>query len=90
MIKVLLIMIAGIVAGYLLRRKEKTIKWLNKSALYIIFLLLFFMGIAVGNNPTIMENLGTIGLKGLILSVFALLGSVMLAWLVYVVWFKNK
>lgn len=83
MITVLLIMIAGIAFGWLIQKRKKVVKFINSSIIWIIFLLLFFMGIAVGGNPEIMQNLPTIGLKGLILSVAAVLGSVILAWAVY-------
>ena len=40
-------------------------------------------GIAVGTNGEIMNNLDTIGLKGLILALGGVSGSVILAWVVY-------
>lgn len=90
MLTIILIMLAGIITGYLLRNKNKLLKTVNKSTLYIIFMLLFFMGISVGSNNTIMRNLDTIGFRGLQLALFTILGSVLLSWLVYIVVFKTK
>jgi len=89
MIKVLIIMAVGIAFGALNRNKQKLIKANNKSTIWIIFLLLFFMGVSVGKNNDIMNNLDTIGLRGLQLAIVAVLGSVLLSWLVYKSFFKN-
>lgn len=89
MLKVLLIMALGIGFGVIFRNKKKIIKVNNKSTIWVIFILLFFMGISVGKNSDIMNNLDTIGLRGLQLAVVAVLGSIVLAWVVYKLFFKN-
>jgi uncharacterized membrane protein YbjE (DUF340 family) len=89
MIKVLIIMSLGIGFGLLLKEKKKLIAGFNKSTLWIIFILLFFMGVSVGNNAEIMQNLDTIGIQGLLLSLASILGSIVLALIVYVAFFKN-
>lgn len=86
---VLIIMTLGMGLGYLLRSKPNVLKMNGKATLWVIFLLLFFMGIGVGSNPKIMENLDTIGLRGLQLALVAVFGSVILSWLVYKLFFKN-
>ena len=86
---VLIIMAVGIGVGDLLRSRKKWLQYANKATLWIIFLLLFFMGISVGNNPQIMENIDTIGLRGLQLALVAVLGSVALSWVVYRFFFKS-
>lgn len=89
MIKVLAIMGVGMLMGLLLRNKKNIVKLNNKSIMFIIFMLLFFMGISVGQNAEIMNNLDTIGLRGLQFAIVAVMGSIMLAWLVYRLFFKN-
>ncbi|PKP09428.1 MAG: DUF340 domain-containing protein [Bacteroidetes bacterium HGW-Bacteroidetes-4] len=86
---VLIIMAVGIGVGYLMRSRKTWLQYTNKATLWIIFLLLFFMGIGVGNNPQIMENLDTIGFRGLQLALVAILGSVVLSWVVYRLFFKS-
>lgn len=89
MLKVLLVMFAGMGLGYLSNKKPKLIKVNNKSIIWIIFALLFFMGVSVGANDEIMNNLDTIGWRGVQLSLVAVLGSVLLSWVVYKLFFKN-
>lgn len=83
-------MTAGIALGLISRNKHKLVSLNNKSTLWVIFLLLFFMGISVGKNNDIMNNLDTIGLRGLQLAFVAVLGSVVLSWFVYKAFFNNK
>ncbi len=90
MIGVLSVMTLGIVLGLAFRSKTKLIQLFNKSTIWIIFILLFFMGISIGKNPTIMENLDTIGLRGLELALVSVIGSSLLSWLVYHLFFKKE
>ena len=90
MLTVIIIMTAGIVTGYFFRKKDKIIKVLNKSLLWIIFLLLFFMGVSVGSNNEVMNNLNTIGVRGLQLAIVTILGSVTLSWVLYQFVLKPK
>lgn len=90
MLTVLIIMTAGILFGYFIRTKKRLVAAINKSTLWVIFLLLFFMGVSVGSNSQVMQNLDTIGLRGLQLAVVTILGSVLLAWLAYLLVFKSK
>lgn len=89
MIEVLIIMSLGMLLGFLFSSKQKFISIINKSTMWIIFALLFFMGISVGINDDIMNNLRTIGLQGFILALVAILGSVVLSWFLYILFFKN-
>ncbi len=83
------IMFGGIGIGYLLR-KIAFLEKLNKSISLTIYLLLFLLGISVGNNDTIMNNLGTLGGEALLIALAATLGSVTAAWGVYHFFFKEK
>ncbi|MDA3890142.1 MAG: LysO family transporter [Salinivirgaceae bacterium] len=90
MLTVILIMLAGIVLGYFLRSKPQLIKVLNKSTIWVIFILLLFMGVSVGSNSEVVNNLDTIGLRGLQLAIVTILGSVLLSWVAYLWVFKTK
>jgi hypothetical protein len=48
------------------------------------------MGLGVGSKPEIIKNLGTIGLDALIISVFAIAGSILMAFLLYRYIFSKK
>lgn len=88
MLVVFSIMIVGIVAGYFLRRVPE-LTFLPRFISIFIFLLLFFLGISVGKNPQIMNNLLSIGGQALIITAGALAGSLALAWLVYKKFFEQ-
>lgn len=89
MFTVIGIMFAGIATGYLLRR----IEWLQKVGKpisYTIFLLLFLLGISVGANKEIVDNLVPLGGQALLLALAGTLGSVLAGWGVYHLFFKER
>ncbi len=79
---VLAIIAIGIVIGSLIRSPKAT-KLFSGLLNYIIYLLLLVMGIVVGGNEHIVNNLSTIGLRALIISSGATLGSITLALILY-------
>lgn len=83
------IMFGGIGTGYLLR-KVAFLQKLNTSISFTIYLLLFLLGISVGNNETIMNNLATLGLEAFLIALAGTTGSVIAAWAVYRFFFKKK
>ena len=54
------IMLTGMLIGYLLRSKRLT--WIHKIITFLIWTLLFLLGIDVGGNETIIKGLPTLGL----------------------------
>ncbi len=78
MLTILGILISGVLLGYLLRGYIP-LKWISKSISVFIYLLLLVLGIAVGSNDLIVNNLTTIGLKGGIIAVSAIIGSLIMA-----------
>lgn len=86
---VILFIFLGILSGYLLRKKaftgdnakmEEVAKWQGRIVTWLIWLLLFLLGIEVGSNERIISALPTLGVEALVLSVAATLGSCLLAW----------
>lgn len=71
------ILLAGFLFGLLLKRRVK----LPTSAITMasICLLLFILGLEIGGNDELLGNLPTMGLTALIVTVLAVLGSVVLA-----------
>lgn len=72
------IMLTGMLLGYLLRSKR--LIWIHKAITILIWLLLFLLGIDVGGNEAIMRGLHTIGLEAFILTLAAVVGSVLASW----------
>ena len=88
MFGVMIVMLSGVLIGYILRN-IRAIPALV-SNIYIIFLLLFVMGLSVGSNPQVIQGLGTLGLLGIAISVVSIAGSVFLSWIVYRHLFKKE
>lgn len=90
MIGVLITMIAGIITGVFIHRKDHLIKINDRLITIAIYVLLFLLGISVGLNKTIVQNIGTLGIQALIITAGAVLGSVLISWVVYRFFFKEK
>mgnify|MGYP001176825213 CR=1 FL=1 len=90
MITVILIMLVGIVVGIWLRTKPKFVLVNDKLITYAIYLLLLLLGISIGSNKIIVANLPILGVKALVITLGAVFGSVLLAWVTYRVFFKPK
>jgi len=90
MITVLVLMTLGIVIGLFVSKYPKIVKGADKLTTWSIYLLLFLLGIGVGLNEKIINNLHTIGLQAMILTFGAVLGSLLLAYLTYTLFFKSK
>jgi len=86
MFKVLALMILGIGVGYIFRKRN--LSFISKVITVLIWILLFVLGLEVGSNPQIVSNLGKLGLDALIITVGALMGSIILAALLWK--FVNK
>lgn len=89
MITVLVLMILGIGIGWILHNKEKILKVSNELTNWAIYLLLFLLGLSVGTNEKILKNFHEIGLQAIIITIFAVMGSVLVSWLVYNLFFKR-
>lgn len=82
-------MFAGIGIGYLFRKVD-LLQSIGQPIQYTIYLLLFILGISVGGNPEIINNLGTLGAQAVLISAASTLGSVSMACVVYSYFFKKK
>lgn len=89
MFTVILITLCGVATGYLLRR----LSWLRHVNLTIaltINIMLFVLGISVGENPLIIRNFARLSGVALAITLAALLGSAIGGWLVWRYVFKGK
>lgn len=90
MFGVMIVMLSGVLIGYILRNIRAIPALVSKINIYIISLLLFVMGLSVGSNPQVIQGLGTLGLLGIAISVVSIAGSVFLSWIVYRHLFKKE
>lgn len=77
MFTVISLMLLGIAAGWLLRRRR--MGFVHPLITGLIWLLLFLLGVEVGGNKRIVQGLHTLGLEALLVAVAATLGSVLAA-----------
>lgn len=82
------IMFTGVAIGYLfknlsfLRNTEKTIS-------YTIILLLFILGLSIGSNKLIIDNLAAFGWQAAVIAFSATCGSILASWMTLKLFFKK-
>lgn len=74
-------MFLGGILGFILRKRK--LKFTSKAIMILICLLLFLLGIEVGMNPDIISGITTIGFEALIITIAAVLGSAVMALLLW-------
>jgi len=89
MLTVIIIMIAGMLLGFFIRKQIKLIKSVDSLISWLIYLLLFGLGISVGINEVILKNIDTILLKVILLTLGAVSGSVIVSYFTYTLFFKK-
>ncbi len=82
-------LLSGVLVGYIMRRIER-ITFIGKIILLFIFLLLFSLGISVGKNEMILNNLSSIGLQALIITIGAVAGSIVMTTIIYNKFFRKE
>jgi len=82
MLPVLIAMISGMSTGYLLRNRRIVFSYLDTVTAWVIRLLLFLLGFGIGVDDLLLAQVPVLGLKGLVLAVSAIIGSVLAARLV--------
>jgi uncharacterized membrane protein YbjE (DUF340 family) len=89
MYEIIGIMVAGGIIGYIFKSKSRFIRLSERIYSLILFLLLFSLGLSVGKNETAMNGISNLGLLSLAIAIAAITGSVVCAWIVYKIFFKN-
>lgn len=75
--------------GFIFRKYKRLSGGLDKAVSYAIYLLLFLLGITVGQNKTIIQNFHLIGLKALLITLASIAGSIVLSALVFHFFFRH-
>jgi uncharacterized membrane protein YbjE (DUF340 family) len=75
MFTVLGCMLVGIIAGFILRKKQ--FKIIQKVLFVLIWLLLFLLGAEIGSNPTVVRQTGKLGFDALLIGAAGTLGSIL-------------
>jgi hypothetical protein len=86
---VLFFLVGGIVIGAIFHKRTWLASVSGKLSMVAIYLLLFALGLKAGSNKVILTHLSSLGLTALMISLFAVTGSVFVAWMVYRYVFKD-
>jgi len=79
MLVVTTILAAGVVLGFVFKNRRRFIDITERTAPWIVWALLLFLGIAVGTNETVAGGLMKIGIQASMISVGGVAGSICLA-----------
>lgn len=77
MLALILLFILGAGLGILLRKRESLAPLMEKLTQLVVCALMVVLGVSVGANPQVMQNLGSLGLQALALTVGAITGSIL-------------
>ena len=78
MLKIVAIMLSGMAVGFLLRKQQ--LRVVPHAVTVLIWLLLFFLGVEVGENPQVINGISSLGLEALWLSLTGIVGTVLFSW----------
>ena len=81
------LMLAGMLLGFLLRKRQLSV--ISKAITSLIWMLLFLLSIEVGSNEQIIKGIHTLGLEAFVLTIGGLLGSVIAAWVLWKILYKK-
>ena len=81
MFTVILLMLCGMAAGRFLRGRGRSV--VSRAITFLIWLLLFLLGIEIGADPRVVGSLGSLGVEAVLLAVFAVLGCAVLCRLLF-------
>ena len=66
----------GMALGFLLRRRPRLIRLADRLMAWMLYGLLFFLGVSVGVERTVAGQLGSLTVQGLALAVTGIAGSI--------------
>lgn len=84
------LMILGMIVGLTLGKYPVLLKINEKLLNAAIYILILLLGIAVGSNDKIVNNLFDFGIQALTITIGAIAGSVAMCWLIYKTFFQLK
>lgn len=78
MLKFVAIILSGMAVGFCLRKRQ--LRVMPHAVTVLIWLLLFFLGVEVGENPQVINGISRLGLEALWLSLGGLVGTILFSW----------
>lgn len=88
MFSIICTMLVGVAIGHFVH-EGKFVHHIEKSTSITITALLFVLGLSIGSNRLIVENLGRMGWQAALLATLSLAGSIVAARIVFQLFFKK-
>lgn len=82
MLSLIAVLVIGAVIGYFSWPSKKA-AFAIRTIPFIIYILLFLLGTAIGHNPTIIDNLSIVGWDAFIITTGAIFGSLLAGKIIY-------
>lgn len=86
----LLMLALGCLVGTKFMDREKSYPWVGKLQFVAIIVLIFTMGIRIGADERVIASLKEIGMYSLVLTIFAMVGSILFVFLARKILKLNK
>ena len=86
---IILVLILGFFLGRIFK-DYSILKWSDKTVNILLYCLLFIFGLSLGQRKDLLENIGQIGVEISILTLAAMLGSVIVAKIVYQIFYLRQ
>ncbi|MEG0789716.1 MAG: LysO family transporter [Alistipes sp.] len=87
MLQIFAVIIGGIVLGRLLSKYK--LGFVSRLILFIVWALLFLLGVEVGSNPEVVRGMLTLGRSAFVIFGFSVAGSILMSWLLWL-YVKSK
>ena len=88
MFTVIGLMVCAMMVGLFFQKTS--LPFLSNVTTWLIWILLFILGIEVGGNRRIMEGLYTLGVEALIVALLCVLGSCFASWVLWKILYRNE
>lgn len=83
MSEVVIALCAGILTGFMLRKKTRLLQVADTAGAVAVFPLLLLLGVTFGSNGAVLRNLPRLGARAALISLSGVAGSAALSALVY-------
>lgn len=83
------VLLAGIPFGFLFRKSKQLIVYTDKLLTLSVWILLFLLGLGLGGDSSLMQEINLLGLQALCITFFSVLGSLFFAYFMAKLWYKE-
>lgn len=79
MLLIITALLLGIIVGYFRLLSDRIVRLTKPVSLIGLLLLIFLLGVKIGDEPRVTQHLGEIGVQGLLIALFAVVGTLIFA-----------